>query len=192
VTEVLLRTLRDYLPDRLAQKRWRAAVDRLFRSQGRIEEFRQVVDIVWLKARRIQPDDAPLVTSPLPALLRKIHGELSGVRRTEDILKLAPYIRILDDLTAAYEMARSIDEDFLLNFRRIAVELEKIRELIGGAEVIEAAASVHGSVSLARLLSRISQFKGLSDYTNEQASAPTQWYDRPFSLFSSRLPNVEH
>jgi hypothetical protein len=73
----------------------------------------------------------------------------------------------LDDLTTAYETAKSIDEDFLLRFQRIAVELEKIRELMGGAEGIDAAASVLGPVSLAELLLRISRFKGLPEQDNE-------------------------
>jgi hypothetical protein len=140
VTEVLLHTLRDYLPDRLAQKRWRAVLDRL--SEG---AFR----------RRVQSYVRPLVTSPLPTFLAKIHVELRGVRRKEPALRLAPYVRILDDLTAAYEKARSIDEGFLLLSKRIAAELERIRELMGGTDEIDAAASVYGPVSLAKLLHRI-------------------------------------
>jgi hypothetical protein len=188
VAEVLLRSLRDYLPDKLAQKRWRAAVDRLFRSQGRIEEFRRVVDVVWLRSRRTQLDDTTLVTSPLPALLRKIHGELGGVRRPEDALRLAPYVRILEDLTSAYEAANSIDEVFLRIFQGIAAELGRIRDLMGGADEIEDAASVHGPVSLADLLKRISQLKELPDPANNRRPfAPARRYlSRPLSLFNSR------
>jgi hypothetical protein len=106
------------------------------------------------------------VISSLPTLLTEIHRELSGVGGKEDALLLAPYVRILDDLTAAYEAAKLISEDFLLLFRRIAVELLKIRELMGGTEEIDAAASVHGPVSLTELLLRVSRFKGLPEQDN--------------------------
>jgi len=76
----------------------------------------------------------------------------------------------LDDLTAAYETAKSTDEDFLLLFQQIAVELERFRELMGGTEEIDAAASVHGPVSLAELLLRVSRFKGLPEQDNDPSS----------------------
>jgi hypothetical protein len=170
VTEVFLRSLRDYLPDKLARKRWRASLNRLVHSEGTF--------------RSLQSDDRPLVTSHLPALLRKIHGELGGVQRTEDALRLAPYIRILDYLTAEFEAAESTNEEFILTFQQIAGELKRICELMGGTEETDAAACAHGPVSLDELLSRISQLRRSPDPTdNRQPSSPLT--SPPHSPFTS-------
>jgi hypothetical protein len=173
VTDFLLRSLRDYLPDKLARKRWQAAVKRLlhFRSEVGTDESRQFSDIFSAGPKHFESREAPMVISPLPALLKEIHGELSGVGEKEDALLLAPYVRILDDLTASYKTAKSIDEDFLLLFQQIAVELEKICEFMGGTEEIDAAASVHGPVSLTKLLIRVSRFKGLPESDNDRRTS---------------------